>query len=264
MDSSACFQLKGSAFTLTVLQLFHNDLDCLQAELGEKVAMAPQFFNHTPVVIDLHELDEDQLDIDFIALKKIICSFNMIPVGTKGAVESQLPAIADAGLAVLAEAKHPAAKSREEHSEQIEAKNQSASEQNQQQALEENNKNKQLTPEVEIKTVNIPQQTMVITHPVRSGQQIYAPNGDLVIKGAVGAGAEVLADGNIHVYGALRGKAMAGVKGEKSANIFCHQLESDLVSIAGIFALRDDIPPDNEGVANHINLVDERLVFNKM
>jgi len=261
MDSSACFQLKGSAFTLTVLQLFHNDLVCLKTELGEKVELAPQFFNNTPVVIDLHQLDESQLDIDFKELKKIICSFKMIPVGTKGAVESQLENIAQAGLAVLAEAKHPTPSIKNKDDSNESNTDASANEKSSSEQSKPESESKIVT---EIKTVNIPQQTMVITHPIRSGQQIYAPNGDLVIKGSVGAGAEVLADGNIHVYGALRGKAMAGVKGEKSANIFCGQLESDLVSIAGIFALRDDIPPENEGVATHINLVDERLTFNKM
>ena len=83
--------------------------------------------------------------------------------------------------------------------------------------------------------------TKLITHPVRSGQQIYAAGGDLVVLSSVSPGAEVLADGNIHVYGTLRGRALAGVKGNRSARIFCQRLEAELISIAGHYKISEDL-----------------------
>jgi septum site-determining protein MinC len=83
--------------------------------------------------------------------------------------------------------------------------------------------------------------------PVRSGQRIYARHRDLVVTGAVGAGAEVMADGCVHVYGTLRGRAMAGVRGEVSARVFCHDFHAELVSIAGVFRVFETIPPDLAG-----------------
>lgn len=81
----------------------------------------------------------------------------------------------------------------------------------------------------------------VVTEPVRSGQRIYARGGDLVIVNAVSAGAEVIADGCIHVYGALRGRALAGVQGDAAARIFCRDFGAELVSIAGVYKVAEDI-----------------------
>ena len=102
----------------------------------------------------------------------------------------------------------------------------------------------------------------LITQPVRSGQQIYAQNSDLVVLASVSAGAELLADGNIHVYGTLRGRALAGVSGNDQARIFCLKLEAELVSIAGIYKLRDDLQPPPGGQGAHIFLADDKLQIN--
>jgi septum site-determining protein MinC len=83
--------------------------------------------------------------------------------------------------------------------------------------------------------------TKVITEPVRSGQRIFADTGDLVIVGAVSSGAEVIARGNVHIYGALRGRALAGANGDTKARIFCHSLEAELIAIAGVYRTCDDI-----------------------
>jgi septum site-determining protein MinC len=81
----------------------------------------------------------------------------------------------------------------------------------------------------------------LVTQPVRSGQQIYAQEADLIVMSQVSEGAEVLADGNIHVYGGLRGRALAGVRGDTSARIFCQRMEAELLSVAGNFILSDDM-----------------------
>jgi len=76
---------------------------------------------------------------------------------------------------------------------------------------------------------------MIINRPLRSGQRVYARDTDLIVIGVVSRGAEVIADGNVHVYGPLRGKAMAGARGDASARIFTTQLDPELVAIAGVY-----------------------------
>ncbi|MFK5890417.1 MAG: septum site-determining protein MinC [Flavobacteriaceae bacterium] len=257
IEHEPSFQLKGSLFTLTVLKLFHNDLNCFKKELAEKVEMAPNFFNHTPIVIDLHELAEEQTEIDFKSLKKIICNFHMIPVGIKGSITAQKEAIDKAGLAILAEAK-AAVKKSEQTTEKTTVQKQA----------EENTSNKNDSQSIAVKEkiniVKTPQKTLFVKQTVRSGQQINAPDGDLIIIGSVSAGAEILAAGNIHIYGTLRGRALAGIKGDHNAGIFCHNLQAELISIAGIYLLCDDIPNDNVGASSHICLNQEKLEFQSL
>ncbi|PTY38957.1 septum site-determining protein MinC [Saccharospirillum sp. MSK14-1] len=99
--------------------------------------------------------------------------------------------------------------------------------------------------------------TQVITQPVRSGQQIYARDAHLLVMSQVSAGAEVIADGNIHIFGALRGRALAGVQGLTSAEIVCQHLDADLVAIAGVYRVRDDLP--ESGSAARIYRLDDEL-----
>lgn len=84
-------------------------------------------------------------------------------------------------------------------------------------------------------------QTLLITQPIRSGQQVYAQGADLIVHAPVSQGAELIADGNIHVYGPLRGRALAGVSGNKNARIYCQKLEAELVSVAGHYSVSEDI-----------------------
>lgn len=95
--------------------------------------------------------------------------------------------------------------------------------------------------------------------PIRSGQQIYAGNRDLTLLSTVGAGAEVIADGSIHVYGALRGRALAGAQGNDKARIFCREFHAELVAIAGHYKVMEDIPGDLRGKAVQVWLENEQL-----
>lgn len=85
--------------------------------------------------------------------------------------------------------------------------------------------------------------------PVRSGQQVYADNRDLTVVSTVGAGAEVIADGSIHIYGPLRGRALAGAQGDESARIFCREFHAELVAVAGHYKVLEDIPEELRGKA---------------
>ena len=99
----------------------------------------------------------------------------------------------------------------------------------------------------------------LVTQPVRSGTQIYARGADLIVTAPVSPGAEIVADGNIHVYGALRGRALAGAGGDAEARIFCTRLEAELVSIAGRYLVSEQLPPESHRTAVQIALVDDRL-----
>ena len=106
---------------------------------------------------------------------------------------------------------------------------------------------------------------MIITKPLRSGQHIYARGGDLVILAMVNAGAEVMADGHIHVYAPLRGKAIAGARGDATARIFTSCLEAELLSIAGIYRTSDNaLPKDVQGQSAQIFLEEDKLVMRKL
>jgi septum site-determining protein MinC len=96
---------------------------------------------------------------------------------------------------------------------------------------------------------------------VRSGAQIYARGADLVVTSAVSAGAELIADGNIHVYGTLRGRAIAGASGDAEARIFCSRLEAELISVAGRYLVSENIAPDSRGHAVQISLEGDRLAI---
>lgn len=105
--------------------------------------------------------------------------------------------------------------------------------------------------------------TRLISTPVRSGQQIYAEGADLVITAAVSAGAEVIADGCVHVYGVLRGRAIAGARGNTEARVFCMKQEAELIAVAGIYAVADQIQ-DTRGQAVQALLTDDRLRIEPM
>ena len=105
----------------------------------------------------------------------------------------------------------------------------------------------------------------IITSPVRGGQQVYAQGGDLIVLALVSAGAELLADGNIHVYAAMRGRALAGVKGNSGARIFCQQMGAELLSIAGQYKVAEDLRRDPLwGEAVHVSLSGDVLNIKRL
>ncbi|WP_299811770.1 septum site-determining protein MinC [uncultured Roseibium sp.] len=106
--------------------------------------------------------------------------------------------------------------------------------------------------------------SIVITEPVRSGQSILHPDGDVTVIGSVSSGAEIIAGGSIHVYGALRGRALAGVSGKDSARIFCSKLDAELVSINGLYKVADDFDGTLRNAPAQIRFENETLVFEEL
>ncbi len=223
-------EFKGSSFTLSVLHLTDTDPQQIKELLSSKVAQAPQFFQSAPLVVNIEELE---VIPDFDEIKQIIEDEGFVLVGVTGAQDEQTREAAKlAGLAVMTagrsvESTEPAAR--------------------------------QETPAEPALTA-----TRVHHGNVRSGQQIYAPGGSLVIIGSVGNGAEVIADDSIHIYGALRGRALAGARGNQQARIYCQQLEPELISIAGTYQVNDALPTEMVNKDVFIRLEQNKLIFDKL
>jgi septum site-determining protein MinC len=235
LDSSAenflTFQLKGGLYPLTALQLLEPNLAIFEQQLDVKIQQAPKFFLNAPVVIDLQKL-KTGTNLDFYRLKEILLKNKLIPIGIKSATTDLQTAAIGAGFAILQESTKEATPEKKQTAAPTEE-----------------------TAETEIKGSN----TKVITEPVRSGQQIYARGGDLVVIAPVSHGAELLADGNIHVYGPLRGRALAGVTGDVHAHIFCQSLEAELISVAGQYKISEDIDQAIWRLAVDISILNGRL-----
>lgn len=206
---SQAFKLKGRLFTFTVMQILEVDLAAFAQHLNEVIAKAPRLFDHAPIVLDCSVVVNEALDLS--AICQCLRGQGLVPVAILSC-GAFIETIAQAqGLAIL--------HSSFSHDKELHDKK----------SLEE-----EQSPLETIKS-------KLVTTPVRSGQQVVSKGGDLVITAAVSHGAELLADGNIHVYGALRGRALAGIAGDRSARIFCQALEAELVSIAGFYRLSDAI-----------------------
>ncbi len=266
-QQTSCVQLKGSLLPLTVLELLYFDAAQLSAELAEKAAQAPEFFKDLPVVIGLSKFDDTNGTVNFEALIDICKTLSIKPVAVRGGSEAQQVAAKLAGLAHMAaqkERSQPAADTAPieasvvtETADEPELAEQQSAEEPETSTTESG---KTAAPS-ESPTTNEakPQTSRIIYQPVRSGQQIYAQNGDLIVLAQVSAGAEILADGNIHVYGPLRGRALAGVRGNTEARIFCQSLEAELVSIAGQYKISEDLQNGNWKKPAQIHLSDEKL-----
>lgn len=232
--SDQSLELKGSLFPLSVLSCPDLSLNALQQQLQQKLAQAPAFFYQAPIVLNLTEVEQAP---DFDAIKQLFNELNLVLVGVCGATSSIKQQAQRAGLAALQLGKD--AKT---------LKATDTAETPRQTTLVTNN-------------VAVPMDSRIIEQTVRSGQQVYAKGADLVVKGTVGAGAEVIADGNIHIYGTLRGKAIAGAGGDSSKRIFCYNLQAELVSIAGNYWLSESLQGSFWGKPCCIKLQDDQLVL---
>jgi septum site-determining protein MinC len=221
ITKTQAFKLKGRLYTFTVLQVLNIDQELFKQQFAETVIKAPKLFERTPVVFDLSSVNH--LEFDLQILCQIAREYGMIPVAIQGGNPMQDTVAQCQGLAVL------------------------------------NASTSQDKPIVEHVTGANPPKSKLITTPVRSGQQIVAKGCDLIVNAAVSHGAELLSDSNIHVYGALRGRALAGMSGDLEARIYCQSLDAELVSIAGFYRLSDSIEPVNGPC--QIYLVNEHIVI---
>jgi septum site-determining protein MinC len=237
------FEIKSANFPLVALLLKSTDLAALAREMTLRFGDIPDFFDQDALVIDLSPLQSlGAADVDFPALLDLLISYRLVPIAVKGGNPAQMAAARHAGLVSGNDAHlltpRPAA------------------------ALAEQ-------PQEPQQVHAAPLGALVIDKPLRSGQQIYARGRDLVVLAMVNAGAEVIADGHIHVYAPLRGRAIAGARGNTEARIFALALEAELLSIAGIYRTSENpLPPEVAGHPTQVRLVNdqegEKLVMTAM
>lgn len=241
--SDPVFELKAGSFTLPVLRLFSSDMDAVAQQLEAKVSQAPAFFRNAPVVVDLKDLRNGEGTVAFPLLVGLLRGSGMIPVGIRGGSAAQNRAASALELAVLGDnlvRRTPEAAPAGAAEVEQPASGPTSPQQGTGPAFK------------------------LVNRPIRSGQRVYAPGADLTIIGAVGSGAEIMADGNIHVYGTLRGRALAGVKGNTDARIFCQNLQAELVSVAGHYRISENIGPEIKGQAVQVYLNERTLHIDRL
>lgn len=243
---SAPFQLRAGNATLMVLRLLDPSRADFAELLAEKVGQAPGFFRDAPLVLDLEALARWPAppEVDFAAIREAVAAAGLACVGVQNGTPHLHESARKAGLAIFPMVRASKVNAAREP-EPVAA-----------------------TPPPEparpaaLKVIR--PKTRVVTEPVRSGQQIYATDADLIVLSTVNAGGEVLADGHVHVYGALRGKAIAGAAGDREARLYCQKFDPELVSIAGLFLIADQIDAGLVGQRVMVRVADGALAIDKL
>lgn len=227
------FEIKSAHLPLVALMLKSSDLDRLATELAQRFGDMPDFFDNDPLVIDLHPLNVAEANAlpDFDALQTLLRKYRLTPLAVRGGTLEQTRLAMAAGLTPAPDATVQRAPPAVVPTEIV------------------------TNPEPVAQPAPTPG-ALVIDKPLRSGQQVYARGRDLVVMAMVNPGAEVIADGHIHVYAPLRGKAIAGARGNADARIFALSMAPELMSIAGIYRTSEVALPESvQGKTAQVRLV---------
>lgn len=238
------FRLRGANFNLLVLRLLDHRPEAVVPAIGDQFRRAPGFLRFAPIVIGLGDLQVPPAEVDFPGLIKGLRELEIMPIGTTGGTSAMRNAALSYGLPPVRsvggkEADEAAAPPGPSNGEAVAP----------------------APPPPPAAKPAAARTTMVVDQPVRAGQRIWAEGADLIVTSTVNAGAEVIADGNIHVYGALRGRAIAGGASNMEARVFALNFDPELVSIAGFYAVREGFPAAQIGKAMQVRLVGERMRF---
>ena len=243
--ASSAFELKSAALTLVAVVLKTTDLARFSQALDERFADAPGLFDNDPVAIDLSQVRDATEPIDFVVLMHLLRGYKMLPVAVKAGNAQQMEDALAAGLSE-AHGAGPGALPVRQHAPvdaPIDAPGTAPAE----------------APEPP--EAAPARSALVVDKPLRSGQRVYAKGADLIVLAVVSYGAEVIADGNIHVYAPLRGRALAGALGDTDARIFTTCMEPQLLSIAGIYRTTEtELPTAVLGKPAQVRLDGEKLV----
>jgi septum site-determining protein MinC len=232
----SAFEIRFGQVGLAQMRIRSTDAAAVQAQLTARVAAAPALFERAALCLDLSPLDHDVSAAELRAILDSIRRTGLLPVGLAHGTAAIDALARELGLPVLTQFR-----AQQSYGAAVAAVKAASQQPTPVPAPAPIPAAAPATEEI----VAIP--ALMHHRPVRSGQRIYARHRDLVVTSAVGAGAEVMADGCVHVYGTLRGRAMAGVRGEVSARVFCHDFHAELVSVAGVFRVFETIPPDLAG-----------------
>ncbi|WP_241671080.1 septum site-determining protein MinC [Dankookia rubra] len=251
------FRLRAGNFNLLVLRLLDPRPEAVLPALGDQFRRAPGFLRFAPIVIGLADLAVAPEEVDFRGLIEGLHALEIVPIGTTGGSPQMRQAATAAGLPPLRavggrdpEAEAPASTA----IPPAEAAPPTAA----------------TPPAPTAAPAEAPaapafqgsgRAAMVVTEPVRSGQRIYAEGADLIVTATVNPGGEVIADGNIHVYGALRGRAIAGAQNDAEARIFALNFDPELIAIAGFYAVREGLGEAPIGRPAQVRLDGEEMRF---
>jgi septum site-determining protein MinC len=249
LNKTPFFELRSGSVDALHFVVKTTDLDALKNELTRRFEATPEFFSGEVVTIDVRRLGESER-ASIADIARLLDSVRMRPIGVV-AGEAQRAWAAEGGLPLVEARDRRTAAGGKTDAGQPDAIGaaSTASAASAAPTAEANGR------------VAVASQTLIVDKPLRSGQQVYA-KGDLVVLGLVSYGAEVIAEGNIHIYAPLRGRALAGVHGNHGARIFCTCLEPELISIAGIYRTTENpLPADVIGKSVQIRLSDEKLMI---
>ena len=228
-------QVRGRAFTAVVVRLPVEADKAFFEALDTMMRQAPHFFVNAPLVLDLEQAAGLVAKADFAKLARQLRARRLTAVGVQNASPEQGTAAFGAGLVTLQNGRDV--------------------------PIERGAKAMAMAKPPEPVKAEAPAASLLVTEPVRSGQRIFAERGDLVVMAAVSSGAELIARGHIHIYGPLRGRALAGVDGDLSARIFCQSLEAELIAVAGLYRTSEDFPADVRGKRVQAFLKDDALTI---
>jgi septum site-determining protein MinC len=230
MSSSSAtpvYDIKSADLPLVAFQLKSLDLQAVAQALQAQLAETPGFFEQDPVLIDLDGLAEQSGVLDFQDLMQMLVKHQLRPVAIKSSQAQWLQEAKNAGLVQADDARIR----RQAPSVSVQA------------------------PVAAPEPAPVLTDAMVLDKPLRSGQQVYAKGRDLIVLAMVNPGAEVLADGHIHIYAPLRGKAIAGARGFTGARIFAQSMDPELISIAGVYRTSENpLSADVRGQAAQVSL----------
>jgi septum site-determining protein MinC len=252
-QSAPAFELKGTIAPVTVLCLRSTALDAIEEQLRARIEPAPQMFANAPIVIDVADIESELPSLSLPGVVELLKRCKLIPVGVAHLPADQAGLAVEHGLAILqlgfgrsrgarATSGGPALPAQPQPSPSPVAAPPVAAPPPVAVAPAPSP-----TPPPATLAAPVEQPSLTVTSPIRGGQVVYAQRTDMVVLSAVNSGAQVIADGHIHIYGRLMGRALAGAHGRADARVFCHSLEAELVSVAGEFLTADDIPAKLRG-----------------
>lgn len=248
-------ELKFGQVGIANLRLNVNDADALREEIAQKVAAAPQLFGRAPVILDLSRLAQLPSAAEAQTLLDAIREAGMLPVGLSYSTTENEALAKELGLPLLAKFRAVYERQNDEGATDVAP-------------APAPPRPKAVPKAAEEAPVRAPAPAAAtaassLRHgkAVRSGQQVYARGRDLIVNATVGNGAEVIADGSIHIYGRLSGRALAGAQGDAAARIYCMDFQAELVSIAGRYRVFEDLPPELRGKPVQAWLDGEKLLI---